>query len=1032
MGRMGAALQVVRDALGISRPFRLELQPYDSRTLTLDSAPRPIDQLIAAMNNQSGNRVDRSSALSVAAVVRARNELCSTATLPLRLYKGLDVQDHPLFRQIDPETPNVVTLAQTIEDLIFDGIAWWQIIAQDFDGYPVAARFVSGNRVALDPPTSGRAQQTRPSGDPVPVAPDGRYVYLDGKQFPAALMIRFDSPNPGLLRTCGRAIRISLKFDSLSEGYADNPRPLEEFKPSSDPNSGDFTQDEVDAFLAEYATMRRLGAPAWIPGEVERSDVSQPSPAELQLAELKKAVLLDIANATGLDPEDLGVSTTSRTYFNAQDRRISKINEGRRPIMSAITDRLNMGDVTRRGYSVKFDLTEYLAADPATQATYWEALQRMGVTDAQEIRGWAGLGGPAPGVPATPATPAGAEQNRALVALELTGRTTLTLDVTAVGFSADTDTRTISGLAVPWNQVARKNGVAFRFLPGSLEWNAANLQEVKHLRDHVTPVGYARSIEATPDGLMVSLGVLDAEEGTPEKATRDQLLRDASDGLYDGLSVGVDFDLDNGDASLNESDNVWDISRATLREVTTTALPAYVNARVTRVAASRTEETQVDPCTLCGQRHAPGVACATVAQRFTQPAPTPSPTPIPAPTPGVPGTFQAPAGWSFGPTGWVPNGYQAPQIEQGVAEQRQFVSAQPAVAEVREALPYRFDRFGELRAGSHDFSSDLIAGWAPQGGSDVAARDRANGWVQTVFADEQENFQRQEFAITPANVAALNPNRNRPDMYVDQLEYQYPIYDAMNSGTLADLTPFVVPKFSSSSGLVADHVSGTEPTPGTFVATTQTITPSAVSGKVEILREAVDQGGNPQMSGLIWRQMVRGYYEALEAYSVAQLVAVAASITDITITTAAADSALDQALVAALVPLRYIRGGFRFRNVFTQVDLYTKLAAAKDSAGRPLYPSISPMNAAGEQAEDMGVIRARGLNFIPAWATAATSVNASSSYMIDPEKVHLWASAPRQINLEWRAAWVDMCLFGYKAFAVTDFAGTRELVYDPV
>jgi hypothetical protein len=40
-----------------------------------------------------------------------------------------------------------------------------------------------------------------------------------------------------------------------------------------------------------------------------------------------------------------------------------------------------------------------------------------------------------------------------------------------------------------------------------------------------------------------------------------------------------------------------------------------------------------------------------------------------------------------------------------------------------------------------------------------------------------------------------------------------------------------------------------------------------VSGKVEITREAFDQGGNPQMSGLIWRQMTRGYYEALEAYA---------------------------------------------------------------------------------------------------------------------------------------------------------------------
>jgi hypothetical protein len=46
--------------------------------------------------------------------------------------------------------------------------------------------------------------------------------------------------------------------------------------------------------------------------------------------------------------------------------------------------------------------------------------------------------------------------------------------------------------------------------------------------------------------------------------------------------------------------------------------------------------------------------------------------------------------------------------------------------------------------------------------------------------------------------------------------------------------------------------------------------------------------------------------------------------------------------------------------------------------------------------------------------------------------VCLWASAPKQINLEWRVAWVDLGIWGYKAFGVTDFTRTREVVYDPI
>jgi hypothetical protein len=70
--------------------------------------------------------------------------------------------------------------------------------------------------------------------------------------------------------------------------------------------------------------------------------------------------------------------------------------------------------------------------------------------------------------------------------------------------------------------------------------------------------------------------------------------------------------------------------------------------------------------------------------------------------------------------------------------------------------------------------------------------------------------------------------------------------------------------------------------------------------------------------------------------------------------------------------------------------------------------------------------------WIPAWALAATGTVAASSYAFDPEKVCGWASAPQRIDLQWRVAWVDLGIWGYKAFGVTDFAGTREVIYDPV
>lgn len=1013
-----------------------------------DSTPRPIADLLAELNSVTTARVTRDAAMSVSSVQRGRNEVCSLATLPIRLYRGLDVVDHPLFRQFDPDVPNVVHIAQTIEDLIFEGRAWWLITGQDFDSYPVSVRYVPVGKVSLEPP-------------PKETPPPGRWVWVDGVRTPMTQVIRFDSPNPGVLVANARAIRCAMLLDGLALTYADNPRPLDYFTDTDDPNVEPFSDDQWRAFLARWRSDRKRTSTARVPGQVKRVDVNAPSPAELQLVELKRQVTLEIANGLGVDAEDLGVSTTSRTYFNAQDRRISKINEGRRPIMKAITDRLTMGDVTRRGHFVAFDLSEYLEADPASQAAYWEALQRMGVTDANEIRGWAKLPGRAP-TPTPAALPTGAAAiGRAPIRVgDVTPRfaapeAAFTFD--RVDFAGDapapptvdTEGRKITGLAVPYGAVARKYGIGFRFLPGSLEYGS----NVKHFKDHVTPVGNMIKLEDAPGGPTVTLSVLSGPDGSPQRLERDQLLYDAENGLYNGLSVGVDFDLENpDDATYNQDEDVWDVRRATLREVSTTSMPAFDDARVTQVAASLTGGTPMF-CQHCGQQHAPGVACSTHAARvaaantanFTQPTgPTPAPAPVPAPGgPPVPAPpTQAPPGVDQATfNAWA--AFQQAQQQVGTLANsqtvREFVNAgHQAVTQVIEPSPYRFDRKGNLRKGSHDFLTDLQAGWQD---GDQGARDRVQSFVQQSFGDgsAMTNLMIQkaaerggQFAVTSGNVSALNPNRNRPDMYVDQMEYDYPIWDAIDKGTLEDITPFVVPKYNSSSGLVANHVEGTEPTPGAFTATAQTITPSAVSGKVEYTREAWDQGGNPQASGLIWTQMVRGYYEALEAYAVAQLAAVAASIPDITITTAAVDATLDQALADAIVPLNYIRGGNRFNTAYTQIDLYKALAKAKDSAGRRLYPEIGPQNAMGTTDAGYKAIRAHGINWLPAWALAATGSVAASSYAFDRQKVCGWATAPQRIDITWRVAWVDIGIWGYKAFAVTDYAGTREFVYDPV
>jgi hypothetical protein len=1070
------------------------------------STSGPIDALLrGAWANGwiNGGPVGREDAMSIGAVERGRDVLCSIATLPLTSYRGLETVPRPFLDQPDPDVPRVVMFSQTIEDLLCEGIAWWVITGKDYRGYPTSARRVEPGTVSLTPPTDRKASPAPlPSGHD----PRGASVWIDGVEVPASWVIRFDSAGRPLLTTGHRTIRRALLLDALAAMYAENPRPLEAFTDTDDQTVVPYTDAEVELFLATYMMGRKRGTPAYIPRQMARSDVSAPSPSELQLVELQRQVSLELALHMGLDPEDVGVNTTSRTYFNAQDRRTDKINHTFGAYMAAITDRLSMGDVTPNGQRVRFDLTEYLRPDPASQITYWQGLKGMGIVSDDWIARQAGIGSAdrataAAVVPATMAPALTASANYRIAgnpnpvitgsvvpAGRFAGEPTPTMRFSVSDFAgarpsatADTATRTITGLAVPYGARAEKFGVGFRFRPGALEYDATALNRLRVMDGHSTYVGVHRSVTHSKAGPVVELHILDGPEGSPTKMHRDQLLMDAAGGLADGLSVGVDFSLDpaDGDVEWSESDSTYDVVRATWLETSVTPDPAFTGARVTKVAASKFGGTM--QCQFCHQAHPQGMACATWAQlnpqqpaqqqnaaAFSlvqqQPAQQPAQQQQQAQTPAL---QQFAAAVPQGPvsaeqlsaalTGVVSqmlaNGQVAPIGAAPVAVQTldpttgQFATAvNPGVmalpgatpngtgttqfgpAKVTEPEPYRLvfnKRSGEydLRPGKFDFSRDLI-GWLKDG--DKAAGDRAH------------DFARKNFNVATTDVDELNPTRQRPDMWVDQRDYETPVWNTVYKGALTDITPFAFPKYNSSSGLVAAHTEGTEPTTGAYTVTNQTVSPAPYSGKARINREVWDQGGNPQVSSIIWNQMLRGAREAWEALvittlnagSFTALATLTAGVTD----RAVAGKVLGREISQGLALLQFARGGMRFRTAFAQADLYIALMGAEDTAGAPLYPIYGPSNRNGQSASLFGTLDLGGMPFLPAWALAASGQTAAAkSYLVDPSSVHAWSSAPQKLTLDGVAvAYVDLGIWGYQAAAVSDTAGVRTITWDPV
>ncbi len=393
-----------RNLFGLPDITKLDITTYeDSEPVYLEADPaqfafstyQPIDQMFREMYAGSPTKVSRAEALSVAGVKRGRDLICSISTLPLIMVDPKNNEaDWVLGRQFDPDVPNVVHLAMTVEDLLFEGVAYWLITAIGFDGFPSYVRRVPPSSVSLTPPNT-----RTPSPLPSMLDPRGAVIWIDGKPVPTSSVIRFDSPNTAILHDGARSIRRAILLDNLAKVIAQSPQPTDYFQPTE--NAVEFSEEKVREFLAKWDSSRRNRSTGWVPRDIAYTSVSSPSPRDLQLVELQKQVAVEIANLFGLDSEDLNVSTTSRTYANANDRRHDHINTVLAPYMRAITDRLGMDDVTKRGYRVLFDLDDYLKPNPTERWAIYQIAIAAKVMSPEEVRLKEGLppGAPKPKEP---------------------------------------------------------------------------------------------------------------------------------------------------------------------------------------------------------------------------------------------------------------------------------------------------------------------------------------------------------------------------------------------------------------------------------------------------------------------------------------------------------------------------------------------------------------------------------------------------------------------------------------------------------
>ncbi len=568
---------------------------------TFSSLAAP-DDLFQAMRH-GGNLaapISRNEALQVPAVLRSRNIIAgSLATLPLRVH-GPDnsivtTVQYLVGSQIDQDVANSVVMAQTVEDMLFHGLAWWRVTARGWHGYPTQARWVPHGAVFVSQ-TKGLLPSERIITDDelFPAPGDGGQVYIDGRPVPDEDLIRFDSPLPPLLRHAARAIRTCLLLDESAARYAKEPLPLGYFAPKDGAET--LEKEDVEDLLDDWEKARRARAWGYVNGALDAKTL-QWNPEQLQLADQRQHAVLEIARAAGVDPEYLGVSTTSRTYANIEDQRQDLQTFTLAPFVAAIEDRLSMRDVLPRGYCAKIDFGGFLRADTKTRMETYQVGLAVGAYTKDEIRQLEDkppltpeqqaaaqpapppVGQPAPGQQQNQEASVGRTEN---FASDNTICVQFARDDTE-DFQVDVDRRTVTGLMLPWGQVGN-NGRKWRFSEGSVPIPAdpSRIKLNMH-HDSTNIVAVGTRIQAARRGL---IGTFKFGRGPASTLA----LQDAEDRLLDGFSVEVSFDNPDAWQPDPTDDSVRLVRQATLRGAALTGTPAFDNARVATVNAARGED----------------------------------------------------------------------------------------------------------------------------------------------------------------------------------------------------------------------------------------------------------------------------------------------------------------------------------------------------------------------------------------------------------------------------------------------------------
>lgn len=295
----------------------------------------------------SDTAIDLVSAMQVPSVAKCRNLICGIiAGIPLELYKkstGEQLGSPVWLEQPDERQPRSVTIAYTVQSLIFYSVAYWEVTAvYSDDGRPAKFAWVQNDRVSV------KLNKYNTEVD---------YYMVNNERRPengVGSIITFQSLNPAVLVSGARTIRAALDIQRAAAVAAATPIPSGHIK-----NSGaDLPESVVQSLLASWKAARSSRSTAYLTSTLEYIP-TQFSPKDMMYTEAIQSQSTEIARLMNVPAYMLSADANkSMTYQNVLDARKEFFAYTLASYVCAVEDRLSMNDITASGNVVRFAVDE--------------------------------------------------------------------------------------------------------------------------------------------------------------------------------------------------------------------------------------------------------------------------------------------------------------------------------------------------------------------------------------------------------------------------------------------------------------------------------------------------------------------------------------------------------------------------------------------------------------------------------------------------------------------------------------------------